>query len=223
MLVRDSDPRYHFDPVDERPRIRVLTVDDHPLLQEGLAAIIRRQQDMELVGEAASGADGIRTFRSERPDVVLMDLRLPDISGVEATMRIRAEFPDARIVILTTFDGDADVRRALDAGARSYVLKTTPLKEVMQIVRDVHAGKRRLPSDVAAGLAENYGDDGLTSREIEVLQQVAAGNRNKDVAAKLSIAEETVKVHMRHIKEKLGAIDRAQAVAIGVRRGVIQL
>jgi DNA-binding NarL/FixJ family response regulator len=209
--------------VEDRPRIRVLTVDDHPLLQEGLAAVIRRQQDMDLVGEAASGADGIRLFRAERPDVTLMDLRLPDISGVEATLRIRADFPDARIIILTTFDGDVEVRRALDAGARSYVLKSTPLKEIVQIIRDVHQGKRRIPSEIAAGLAEHYGGDGLTGREIEVLRLIAAGNRNKDVAAKLSIAEETVKVHMRHIMEKLGAIDRTQAVAIGVRRGIIQL
>ena len=215
--------RYHRAPVDDRPRIRVLTVDDHPLLQEGLAAVIRRQQDMDLVGEAASGADGIRLFHTHRPDVTLMDLRLPDLSGVEATARIRGDFPDARIIILTTFDGDMEVRRALDAGARSYVLKSTPLKEIIQIIRDVHNGKRRIPPAIAAGLAEHYGDDGLTSREIEVLQQIAAGNRNKDVAAKLSIAEETVKVHMRHIMEKLGAIDRTQAVAIAVRRGIIQL
>jgi DNA-binding NarL/FixJ family response regulator len=209
--------------VEPQTRIRVLTVDDHPLLQEGLAAVIRRQHDMELIGEAASGTEGIRMFRRGRPDVTLMDLRLPDISGVEATLRIREQHPDARIVILTTFDGDVEVRRALDAGARSYVLKSTPLKEIVQIIRDVHAGKRRIPSEIAAGLAEHYGADGLTSREIEVLQMIAAGNRNKDVAAKLSIAEETVKVHMRHIMEKLGAIDRTQAVAIAVRRGIIQL
>lgn len=209
--------------MDDRPRIRVLTVDDHPLLQEGLAAVIRRQQDMDLVGEAASGADGVRMFRSGQPDVTLMDLRLPDISGVEATAQIRADFPDARIIILTTFDGDAEVRRALDAGARSYVLKSTPLKEILQIIRAVHTGQRRIPSEIAAGLAEHYGGDGLTEREMEVLRQISAGNRNKDVAAKLSIAEETVKVHMRHIMEKLGAIDRTQAVAIAVRRGIIQL
>jgi DNA-binding NarL/FixJ family response regulator len=214
---------YHQSPVVEQPRIRVLTVDDHPLLQEGLAVVIRRQPDMALVAEAATGADGIRLYGTECPDVTLMDLRLPDMSGIEATAKIRANFPDARIIILTTFDGDAEVRRALDAGARSYLLKSTPAKEIVNVIRDVHAGKRRIPSDVAAGLAEHYGDDGLTAREIEVLRQIAAGNRNRDVAAKLSIAEETVKVHVRHIMEKLGAIDRTQAVAIAVRRGIIHL
>lgn len=210
-------------PVSDRPRIRVLTVDDHPLLQEGLAAVIRRQKDMDLVGEAASGADGIRLFRDTSPDVTLMDLRLPDLTGVEVTARIRAEFPDARIIILTTFGGDVEVRRALDAGARSYVLKSTPLKEIVEIIRAVHTGQRRIPSEVAAGLAEHYGSDGLTEREMEVLRQIAEGSRNKDVAATLSIAEETVKVHVRNIMEKLGAIDRTQAVAIAVRRGIIQL
>lgn len=204
-------------------RIRVLTVDDHPLLQEGLATVIRRQQDMDLVGEASSGADGIRLFRSQHPDVTLMDLRLPDMNGIEVTVRIRSECPDARIIILTTFDGDMDVRRALDAGARSYLLKSTPAREIVDTIREIHAGRKRIPSDVAARLADHYGDEGLTGREVEVLQHIAAGNRNRDVAAKLRISEDTVKVHMRHIMEKLGAIDRTQAVAIGVRRGIIQL
>jgi DNA-binding NarL/FixJ family response regulator len=204
-------------------RIRVLTVDDHPLLQEGLAAVIRRQQDMELVCEAAKGADAISVFRTVRPDVTLMDLRLPDMSGVDATISIRSEFPNARIIILTTFHGDAEVRRALDAGARSYVLKSTPPKQIVELIREVHSGKRVIPPEIATHLAEYYGDDALTSREIEVLQQVASGNRNRDVAASLSISEETVKVHLRHIMEKLGANDRTQAVAIGVRRGIIQL
>jgi DNA-binding NarL/FixJ family response regulator len=205
------------------PRIRVLTVDDHPLLQAGMAAVIRSQEDMELVGEAASGADGIQLFRTVQPDVTLMDLRLPDISGVEATTRIRSEFPEARIIILTTFDGDVEVRRALDAGARSYVLKSTALTEIVQVIRQVHAGRRPIPTDIAAGLAEYYGDDGLTGREVEVLHYIASGNRNRDVGVKLSISEETVKVHMRRIMEKLGAIDRTQAVSIAVRRGIIQL
>jgi DNA-binding NarL/FixJ family response regulator len=209
--------------VSETPRIRVLTVDDHPLLQAGLAAVIRYQADMDLVGEAASGMEGVRLFRSSRPDVTLMDLRLPDMSGVDATARIRAESPDARIIILTTFDGDVEVRRALDAGARSYLLKSTPLHEIVQTIRDVHAGKRHIPTAIAEGLAHFYGDDGLTPREIEVLQRIAAGGKNKQVAAALRIADETVKVHMRHIMEKLGAADRTQAVAIAVRRGIIEL
>jgi DNA-binding NarL/FixJ family response regulator len=201
----------------------VLTVDDHPLLQAGMAAVIRSQDDMELVGEAATGADGVRLFQAVRPDVTLMDLRLPDMSGVEAIERIRRDFPDARIVILTTFDGDAEVRRALDAGARSYVLKSTPLTEIVRIVRQVHAGRRPIPAEVAASLAEHYGDDGLTAREVEVLRVIASGNRNKDVGEQLSIAEDTVKVHMRRIMEKLGAKDRTQAVSIAARRGIIRL
>lgn len=215
--------RYHFDRVSDRPRIRVLTVDDHPLLQAGLAAVIRYQADMDLVGEAASGAEGLRLFRHSRPDVTLMDLRLPDMSGVDVTARIRAESPDARIIMLTTFDGDVEVRRALDAGARSYLLKSTPLPEIVQTIRDVHAGKRRIPAAIAEGLAQYYGDDGLSPREVEVLELIAGGSKNKQVAATLGIADETVKVHMRHIMEKLGAADRTQAVAIAVRRGIIQL
>jgi DNA-binding NarL/FixJ family response regulator len=207
----------------EQPRIRLLIVDDHPLLRAGMAAVIRSQDDMELASEAASGADGIRAFQATQPDVTLMDLRLPDISGVEVTVRIRSEFPDARIVILTTFDGDVEVRRALDAGARSYVLKSTPLPEMVQVIRQVHAGRKPIPADIAAGLAEHYGHDGLTAREVEVLRCIASGNRNKDVGEKLAISEDTVKVHMRRIMEKLGAIDRTQAVSIAARRGIIQL
>jgi DNA-binding NarL/FixJ family response regulator len=222
-VSRVEDRALSFDRVSEAPRIRVLTVDDHPLLQAGLAAVVRYQADMELVGEAASGADGLRLFRENRPDVTLMDLRLPDMSGVDVTARIRAESPDARIIMLTTFDGDVEVRRALDAGARSYLLKSTPLPEIIQTIRDVHAGKRRIPAAIAEGLAQYYGDDWLTAREIEVLQLIATGCKNKQVAATLGIADETVKVHMRHIMEKLGAADRTQAVAIAVRRGIIQL
>ena len=201
----------------------MLTVDDHPLLQAGMAAVIRSQDDMELVGEAASGADGVRLFQALRPDVTLMDLRLPDMSGVEAIERIRRESPEAHVVILTTFDGDAEVRRALDAGARSYVLKSTPLSEIVRIIRQVHAGRRAIPAEIAAALAEHYGGDSLTAREVEVLRVIASGNRNKDAGEKLSIAEDTVKVHMRRIMEKLGAKDRTQAVSIAARRGIIQL
>lgn len=178
---------------------------------------------MDVVGEAASGGEGLRLFRDTAPDVTLMDLRLPDMSGIDAVVRIRAEFPGARIIMLTTFDGDVEVRRALDAGARSYLLKSTPLQEIIQAVRDVHAGKRCIPPAIAAGLATYYGDDSLTARELEVLQLIARGSKNKQVAVALGIADETVKVHMRHIMEKLAASDRTQAVAIAIRRGVIQL
>jgi len=208
-----SDPR----------RIRVLTVDDHPLMQEGLAAVISQQQDMVLVGHAFNGVDAIGSFRTHKPDVTLMDLRLPDMSGVEATARIRSEFPEARIIIFTTFAGDVEIRRALDAGARSYLLKSTRSKDIVRVIREVHTGKMSVPPEIAVRLAEHYGDDGLTGREIEVLRQIAAGDRNRDVAEKLSISADTVKAHISNIMDKLSAKDRTQAVAIGVHRGFIQL
>jgi DNA-binding NarL/FixJ family response regulator len=202
--------------------IRVLTVDDHPLLHEGLAAVIRQQQDMVPVGEAYDGVGAVELFRTHRPDVTLMDLRLPDMSGVQATATIRFEYPEARVIILTTFAGDVEVRRALDAGARAYLLKSTRSKDLVRVIREVHAGRRSIPPEIAAHLADHYGDDGLTVREIEVLRLIAAGDRNRDVAGQLSISEETVKAHISHIMEKLGAKDRTQAVAIGVRRGIIE-
>lgn len=204
-------------------QIRILTVDDHPLVHEGVATVIRKQPDMLLVAEAANGQMAIQRFREHLPDVTLMDLRLPDMSGIDVMVAIRSEFPEARVVILTTFAGDVEIQRALESGARGYVLKSMPPKELVEVIRQVHAGKKRIPSEIAAHLAEHYSDEALTAREIEVLQQVAAGNRNRDIADKLSIAEETVKVHIKHIMEKLGAADRTQAVAIGVRRGIIQL
>ena len=204
-------------------RIRVFSVDDHPLLHEGIATVIRNQPDMLLVGEASDGREAIRRFREHQPDVTLMDLRLPDMSGIDAMIAILTEFPEARIIILTTFEGDAEIRRALEAGAHNYVLKSMPPKELMEVIRQVHAGKKRIPPEIAAHLAEHYSDEALTGREIEVLQQVASGNRNRDIAEKLFITEETVKAHVKHIMEKLGATDRTQAVAIGVRRGIIQL
>lgn len=204
-------------------RIRVLTVDDHPLLREGIAVLINDQPDMQLVGQGASGSEGIALFRQHKPDVTLMDLRLPDTSGIDAISAIRAEFPSARIVMLSTFEGDVEIRRALQAGAHSYVLKSMPPKDLLDVIRQVHSGKRRVPSQVAAQLAEHLADEGLSEREIQVLKRVADGNRNRDIAEQLFISEETVKVHIKHIMEKLGANDRTQAVAIGVRRGIIQL
>lgn len=203
--------------------IRVLCVDDHGLLREGIAAIIGGEPDLELVAQAPTGRDALLQFRQHHPDVTLMDLRLPDMSGIDALIAIRAEFPEARVIVLTTFDGDVEIQRALQAGARGYLLKSMPPRDLVGTIRQVHAGRKSIPSAVAAQLAEHISDESLTDREVEVLSRVAGGNRNRDIAGQLFISEETVKVHMKHIMEKLGASDRTQAVAIGLRRGIIQL
>jgi DNA-binding NarL/FixJ family response regulator len=203
--------------------IRILTVDDHPIVREGLVMVIGKQPDMAVIAQAATGHEGIEQFRTHRPDVTLMDLRLPDMSGVDTTIAIRSEFPDARIVTLTTFEGDVDIQRAFAAGAKAYVLKNMPPKDLIEIIRQVHAGKKRVPPDVAALLAEHMAEESLTPRERAVLMHVAGGHRNREIARLLHISEDTVKTHLKHIIDKLGARDRTEAVAIAVRRGIIQL
>ena len=207
---------------DAKP-VRVMSVDDHPLLREGIAAIINTQPDMTLVASAATGAEGIEKFREFQPDVALIDLRLPDLSGIEVIIAIRAENVEARLIVLTTFEGDVEMQRALKAGASGYLLKSMPPKQMVEVIRAVHAGKKGIPPQVAAQLAEHLGDESLSQRELEVLRHVAGGNRNRDIGELLFISEETVKVHLKHVMEKLGASDRTQAVAIAVRRGIIQL
>ena len=209
--------------MSDQQSIRVLSVDDHTLLREGIAAVINGQPDMTMVAQASSGREAIQLFRKHRPDVTLMDLRMPDMSGIDALIAILAEFPDARIVMLTTFEGDVEIQRSLTAGARGYLLKNLPPKELVEAIRQVHAGRKQIPREIAAQLAEHIADERLTEREIDVLQHVAGGNRNRDIAERLAISEETVKVHVKHIMEKLGASDRTAAVAIAVRRGIIQL
>jgi DNA-binding NarL/FixJ family response regulator len=204
-------------------RIRILAVDDHPMLREGIAAAIARQPDMILVGEAVNGREAIEAFRTTRPDVTLMDLQMPEMNGVEAISAIRADFPAARIIVLTTYTGDAQALRALKAGASGYLLKSALRKEMMDAIRTVFAGRPSIPAEIAMQIAEHLAADALSEREVEVLRCVARGAANKEVAIRLQISEETVKVHMKHILEKLAATDRTHAVTIALSRGIIEL
>jgi len=203
--------------------IGILSVDDHPLLREGIATLVNSESDMKLVAEATNGKEAIEKFRLHRPDVTLMDLQMPALNGIEAIIGIRSEFPNARIIVLTTYAGDVQVLRALKAGARGYILKGHVHRELLDTIRAVHAGQKRIPPEVAAELAEHAVEDDLSSREIEVLRLIAAGNANKQIACQLSIAEETVKSHVTNILAKLGANDRTHAVTIGLKRGIIDL
>ena len=204
-------------------RIRILTVDDHAILRQGIAALVNGESDMKLVAEASDGQEAIDKFRLHRPDVTLMDLQMPALNGIEAIIGIRSEFPNARIIVLTTYTGDVQMLRALKAGARGYILKAHVRRELLDAIRGVHAGQKRIPPEVAAELAEHATDEDLTPREIDVLRLIASGNANKEIAGQLSIAEETIKRHVTNILAKLGANDRTHAVTIGLKRGIIEL
>ena len=202
-------------------KIRVLAVDDHPLLREGIAAVINGEEDIELAAQATSGQEAIELFRIHRPDVTLMDLQMPEMNGIEAITAIRNEFPNARFVVLTTYQGDVQALRALKAGASGYLLKNMLRKELLDTIRTVHSGKRRIPPEIAAELADHVTDDGLTDREVDILRMVATGNANKVIASRLNVSEATVKGHMKSILSKLGANDRTHAVTIATKRGFL--
>lgn len=203
--------------------IRVLAVDDHPLLRDGLAALIAGEDDMELIAEASNGREALDAFRKHQPDITLMDLQMPQINGIDAIAAIRAEFPEARIIVLTTHPGDVQVTRAFKAGARAYLMKSELRKELLETIRAVHSGQKRLSTEVAAEMAEHATDSALTPREIEVLRLVAAGNANKEIGAQLSLTEVTIKSHVKNILAKLGANDRTHAVTIALKRGIMDL
>ncbi len=209
--------------MNAQSRIRILTVDDHPLLREGIAAVLANETDMVVVAEASNGREAIEQFRTHRPDVTLMDLQMPVMNGTDAILAIRKDFPHARFIVLTTYKGDAQAVRAFKAGASGYLLKSMVRKELVETIRSVHGGKKRIPPEIAVEMAEHHTDDALTEREVEVLREVAAGNANKVVAFHLSVSEETVKAHMKSILSKLGANDRTHAVTIALKRGIIEI
>ncbi|MBV9927477.1 MAG: response regulator transcription factor [Acidobacteria bacterium] len=203
--------------------IRILSVDDHPMLRKGIAAVLATEEDMVLVAEAGNGHEAVEQFRAHRPDVTLMDLQMPVMNGTDAIIAIRKEFPEARIIVLTTYKGDVQAVRALKAGASGYLLKNMVWDELVGTIRSVHGGKKRIPPEIAIEMAEHRMDDALTEREIEVLREVAAGNANKVIALHLNVSEETVKTHMKSIISKLGANDRTHAVTIALKRGIIEI
>ncbi|MFP2931062.1 response regulator [Pyxidicoccus sp. 3LG] len=203
--------------------IRILVVDDHPLLREGLSGMIAGQADMSLVAEAENGDQAVRAFRQHQPDITLMDVQMPGMGGIEAITAIRAEFPTAKVIVLTTYRGDAQALRAIKAGASGYLLKSMLRKDLVETIRSVHAGRRRISADIASEMAEHVADDELTARERDVLGHVAAGNANKEVAVRMGISEETVKTHMKNVLTKLGAKDRTHAVVVALKRGIIDI
>ena len=207
---------------DSKP-IRILAVDDHPILRQGIAGLIADESDMTLVAEAANGREAIQQFRAHRPDVTLMDLQMPEMNGLDAMLAIRGEFPEARVIMLTTYTGDVQARRALQAGARAYLLKNSLHKELLDTIRAVHAGRKNLSPEVSFDLAEHAAEDALSPLEVRVLRLIAEGNSNKELAARLSVTEDSVKGHVRNILSKLGANDRTHAAMIGLKRGIIEL
>jgi DNA-binding NarL/FixJ family response regulator len=203
--------------------IRILTVDDHALLRNGIGGMVNAEPDMKMIAEAATGVEAIKQFREHHPDITLMDLQMPNMTGIEAIIGIRRDFPEARIIVLTTYSGDVQVVRALSAGARAFLLKARVNRELLDVIRSVHAGQKRIPPEIAAELAEHAGEEDLSARELEVLGLVARGNANKQIATRLAITEETVKSHITKILAKLRANDRTHAVTIGLKRGIINL